>query len=111
MQAITGRDGVHRAADPVAGDTENWPAMERDGVRAPVREVSAEGSRGSEKEEGVANIVRGGLIQMSLPTPSEVDGDKGAILAQKQAMIEKHLPFIDQAGQEGVHMLCLQEIF
>ncbi len=29
----------------------------------------------------------------------------------KKAMIEKHLPLIDQAGQAGVNILCLQEIF
>lgn len=29
----------------------------------------------------------------------------------KQAMIEKHLPLIDQAGAAGVQILCLQEIF
>jgi N-carbamoylputrescine amidase len=29
----------------------------------------------------------------------------------KQAAFEKHLPFIDQAGEKGVQILCLQEIF
>lgn len=29
----------------------------------------------------------------------------------KQAMIDKHLPLIDQAGAAGVQILCLQEIF
>jgi beta-ureidopropionase len=29
----------------------------------------------------------------------------------QQAMYEKHLPFIDEAGKKGVQILCLQEIF
>src|SRR5210317_1603809 len=29
----------------------------------------------------------------------------------KAAMIEKHIPLIEKAGQKGVQILCLQEIF
>ena len=29
----------------------------------------------------------------------------------KEAMIQKHLPLIDEAGKKGVQILCLQEIF
>ena len=29
----------------------------------------------------------------------------------KAAMIEKHIPLIEQAGEQGVNILCLQEIF
>lgn len=29
----------------------------------------------------------------------------------KEAMIQKHLPLIEKAGQDGVNILCLQEIF
>lgn len=52
-------------------------------------------------------IIKSGLIQMSLPTtPSE-----GSIDEIKKAMIEKHLPYIDEAGKQGVNILCFQEIF
>lgn len=53
----------------------------------------------------MARIVKCAHIQASTPqcegTPEQI----------KQAMIEKHLPLIDQAGQAGVQILCLQEIF
>jgi len=51
-------------------------------------------------------IVRGGLIQMSLPA-----GPTPSLPALKQAMIDKHLPFVEEAGKRGVQILCLQEIF
>ncbi len=52
-------------------------------------------------------IVKSGLIQMSLPM---TEGE-GTIEQIKTAMLEKHLPYIDKAGQQGVQILCLQEIF
>lgn len=36
---------------------------------------------------------------------------EGTIEEIKTAMLEKHLPYIDEAGQKGVQILCLQEIF
>jgi beta-ureidopropionase len=51
--------------------------------------------------------VVGGLIQMSNP----VNDDKASVESIKQAMIDKHLPMIDEAGKRGVQILCLQEIF
>lgn len=44
---------------------------------------------------------------MSLPK-SEGDGTIQEIV---DAMIAKHLPYIESAGQQGVQILCLQEIF
>ncbi len=44
---------------------------------------------------------------MSLPM---TEGE-GTIAQIVEAMYEKHLPYIDQAGQAGVQILCLQEIF
>jgi N-carbamoylputrescine amidase len=38
------------------------------------------------------------------------EGD-GTIDEIKEAMIQKHIPFIEQAGEQGVQILCLQEIF
>ena len=51
--------------------------------------------------------IKSGLIQMSLPM---TEGE-GSVEEIKQAMIAKHLPYIDDAGKQGVQILCLQEIF
>jgi beta-ureidopropionase len=55
----------------------------------------------------MSRIVRSGLIQMSLP---KTEGE-GTVDEIKDAMLKKHLPFIDEAGKKGVQILCLQEIF
>lgn len=52
-------------------------------------------------------IIKSGLIQMSLP---KTEGE-GTIAEIVEAMYQKHLPLIDEAGQKGVQILCLQEIF
>ena len=52
-------------------------------------------------------IIRSGLIQMSAPLS---EGDAG-IHDIKEAMIRKHIPYIEEAGERGVQILCLQEIF
>jgi beta-ureidopropionase len=51
--------------------------------------------------------IKSGLIQMSLPM---TEGE-GTINEIKEAMFEKHIPFIEDAGKQGVQILCLQEIF
>lgn len=53
-------------------------------------------------------IVKCGLIQMSCP-PVTTGPDK--VKAVMEAMEAKHIPFIEKAGQQGVQILCLQEIF
>src|SRR5512140_1275218 len=55
----------------------------------------------------MANIVRCGHIQCSNPINDEA---KPVSVIQK-AMLDKHLPLIDEAGRKGVQILCLQEIF
>lgn len=55
----------------------------------------------------MARLVRTGLIQMSIPMS---EGD-GTIEEIKEAMIRKHIPMIEEAGEKGVQILCLQEIF
>ena len=55
----------------------------------------------------MARIVKSGLIQISIPK-SEGDGTIDEI---KEAIIQKHNPFIEDAGKQGVQILCLQEIF
>ena len=51
--------------------------------------------------------VTGGLIQCSNPI-NDADASVSDI---KRAMLEKHLPMIEEAGKNGVQILCLQEIF
>ncbi len=50
-------------------------------------------------------IVKSGLIQAGCPyfeeSPREI----------KEKMIAKHIPLIEEAGKQGVNILCLQEIF
>ena len=54
-------------------------------------------------------IVRCGLIQASNAVPPT---DKGITLeAIKSAMIEKHIPMIEDAGKRGAQIVCLQELF
>ncbi|MCP4158116.1 MAG: acyltransferase, partial [bacterium] len=36
---------------------------------------------------------------------------EGTIEEIKEAMLQKHIPFIEDAGRQGVQILCLQEIF
>ena len=44
---------------------------------------------------------------MSLP---KTEGE-GTIEEIKEAMVQKHIPLIEEAGKKGVQILCLQEIF
>jgi beta-ureidopropionase len=55
----------------------------------------------------MARIIKSGLIQMSLPM---TEGE-GTIAEIKEAMFQKHIPMIEEAGKKGVQILCLQEIF
>jgi len=52
-------------------------------------------------------IIKSGLIQMSLP----ISEGEGTIAEIMQAMVAKHIPLIEEAGEKGVQILCLQEIF
>src|SRR5688572_3826063 len=52
-------------------------------------------------------LIKSGLIQMSLP---KTEGE-GTIQEIVDAMVAKHIPYIEEAGQKGVQILCLQEIF
>ena len=47
-----------------------------------------------------------GLIQMSLK--ASTDRSPGEI---RQAMLDAHTPLIDDAGKQGVQVLCFQEVF
>ena len=50
--------------------------------------------------------LKGGLIQMSLKAGT---GESPETI--RQAMIDAHLPLIDEAGRQGVQVLCMQEVF
>ncbi len=55
----------------------------------------------------MARIVRGGLIQASNP----LNDANAPIERVRQAMFDKHLPLIEEAGKRGVQILGLQEMF
>jgi len=48
----------------------------------------------------------GGLIQMSLKADTSKSPEQ-----IRDAMLEAHLPLVDEAGRRGVQVLCLQEVF
>ena len=52
-------------------------------------------------------IVRCGLIQCSNP----INDESRPVAEIQKAMVDKHLAFVEQAGKQGVQILCLQEIF
>lgn len=55
----------------------------------------------------MSQIVRCGLIQCSNP----INDETVPVADVKRAALEKHIPFIEKAGEQGVQILCLQEIF
>ncbi|MCA9690847.1 MAG: acyltransferase, partial [Myxococcales bacterium] len=55
----------------------------------------------------MSSTVRCGLIQCSNP----INDESRPIAEIQEAMVDKHIPFIEQAGKRGVQILCLQEIF
>ena len=55
----------------------------------------------------MARNVIGGLIQCSNP----INDPNAKVEVIRDAMYEKHLPLIEEAGKKGVQILCLQEVF
>ncbi|HUS64192.1 MAG TPA: nitrilase-related carbon-nitrogen hydrolase, partial [Kofleriaceae bacterium] len=55
----------------------------------------------------MARNVVGGLIQMSNP----LNDPKAGVEKVAKAMLDKHIPMIEEAGKKGVQILCLQEMF
>jgi beta-ureidopropionase len=53
------------------------------------------------------SVVKSGLIQCSNP----INDESQPVEKIQKAMLEKHLPMIEDAGKKGVQILCLQEIF
>jgi beta-ureidopropionase len=52
-------------------------------------------------------IVRCGLIQCANP----INDESVPVAEIQQAMLDKHIPLIEEAARRGVQILCLQEIF
>jgi len=55
----------------------------------------------------VSRIVKGGLIQCANP----INDNETPVAEVKRAGFAKHIPMIEDAGNRGVQVLCLQEIF
>ncbi len=55
----------------------------------------------------MSRIVKGGLIQCANP----INDESRPVAEIQAAAFEAHIPFIEEAGKQGVQMLCLQEIF
>ncbi len=55
----------------------------------------------------INNIITSGLIQIS----NALNGENYTIKQIKDAMLEKHIPIIEEAGKKGIQILCLQELF
>lgn len=51
--------------------------------------------------------VKCGLIQLSNP----INDESVPVPEICEAMVQKHIPYIEKAGEAGVQILCLQEIF
>ena len=54
----------------------------------------------------MSRIVKAAIVQMA----NKLHGDED-VAAHRTAMIEAHIPYIEEAGEKGVQMLCFQEIF
>ncbi|GAB4150750.1 MAG: nitrilase-related carbon-nitrogen hydrolase [Sphingomonadales bacterium] len=52
------------------------------------------------------STLRGGLIQMGLKASTEETPER-----IRQAMLDAHIPLIEEAGRQGVQVLCFQEVF
>lgn len=55
----------------------------------------------------MTQTIRSGLIQCSLP----LQEGEGSVEEIKEAMFQKHIPFVEEAGRRGVQILCMQEVF
>jgi hypothetical protein len=55
----------------------------------------------------MANQVRAALIQCSNP----INDESVPVKKIQQAMLDKHIPLIEEAAKKGTQILCLQEIF
>jgi beta-ureidopropionase len=54
----------------------------------------------------MSRIVRAAVIQLHNQLPAEASCEE-----HRKAMIDAHIPYIEEAAKQGVQMLCFQEIF
>jgi len=54
----------------------------------------------------VMSKLRGGLIQMGLKAPTDKSPEE-----IRKAMLDAHIPLIEEAGKKDVQVLCFQEVF
>src|SRR5271156_889350 len=54
----------------------------------------------------MSRIVKAGVIQLANRLPGEA-----SCLEHRDAMIAAHIPYIEEAGRQGVQMLCFEEVF
>lgn len=54
----------------------------------------------------MARIVKVGIVQMANKLPTEAPCEE-----HRKAMVDAHIPYIKDAAEQGVQMLCFQEIF
>src|SRR3989442_7057006 len=64
-------------------------------------------SRPLPEGDAMPRKIIGGLIQCANP----INDESVPVAKVKQAMLDKHVPLIEEAGKKGVQVLCLQEIF
>jgi beta-ureidopropionase len=54
----------------------------------------------------MARIVKVGVIQLGNKAPTEASCEE-----HRKAMLDAHIPYIEEAGKQGVQMLCFEEVF
>ena len=54
----------------------------------------------------MSRIVKTAIIQMANKLDTSASCEE-----HRKAMIDAHIPYIKEAGEQGVQMLCMQEIF
>jgi len=57
--------------------------------------------------ERTSEVVKCGLIQCANP----INDESKPVEEICEAMVQKHIPLIEEAGKKGVQILCLQEVF
>jgi N-carbamoylputrescine amidase len=80
-----------------------------EGILARRRRTTCEigGSSLEIQELRMSDIVRCGLIQCANP----INDESRPVAEILEAAFQAHIPFIEEAGEKGVQILCLQEIF
>jgi beta-ureidopropionase len=97
LPASPTQDAGRRTQDPPA--TPSSVLSPQSSLNDIIREPKSE-------RKHMPRIVKAGLIQTSLACSTDE-----AIETIRNAQIERTLKYIDQAGAEGVQVLCMQEIF